>query len=111
MLLEEAFEASHDSISYILRIANEYTLIGDFPAQEKCLNRVLELDPENVNAFSGLTVAPGRKISDDETSRLRTLADDKSVDADSRRSIGFALGDYYRYAKHLRRVIQLLSAR
>ncbi len=89
-------------IPYLTRIAEEYTLIGDFPAQEKCLNRVLELDPDNVAAFAGLAFAPGRKLTEAEAVRLRKMADDKTVDPETRISIGFALGDYYRYAKKLR---------
>ncbi|MCB1725710.1 MAG: sulfotransferase [Gammaproteobacteria bacterium] len=98
-LLGEASELSQDSITYLLRIAHQYTLIGDFAAQEKLLNRVLEINPDNVGAFSGLTLAPGRKLSEDDALKLRRLADDKSVDTETRTSIGFALGDYYRYAK------------
>lgn len=98
-LLAQAFEAARDSVVYSYRIAHQYTLIGDFEAQEKCLNRVLELDPDNVAAFAGLAFAPGRKLSEQEAVKLRRLADDKSVEPETRKSIGFALGDYYRYAK------------
>ena len=99
MYLAKAAEQAGDDVSQLLRIANQYTLIGDFETQEKCLNRVLQLDPHNVGAFSGLAFAPGRKLSEDDASRLRALADDVSIDVDTRKNIGFALGDYYRYAK------------
>ncbi len=98
-LLAEAAEASRDNRLYLARIANQYTLLGDFEAQEKCLSRVLEIDPENVAAFAGLAFAPGRKLSEQEALRLGRLAEDKGVDADTRKSIGFALGDYYRHAR------------
>lgn len=98
-LLAEATGAAQDSALYLTRIAHQYTLIGDFESQELCLNRVLELDPENVAAFSGLAFAPGRKLSEQEALKLGRLAEDKRVDAETRKSIGFALGDYYRYAK------------
>jgi len=99
VLLAEAFEAAGDQIPYISRIADLYSLIGDFEAQEDCLNRVLELDPHNVEAFAGLAFAPGRKLTGDKVANLRRLADDRSLDADTRTSIGFALGNYYHHAK------------
>jgi tetratricopeptide (TPR) repeat protein len=98
-LLQEAVEAAGDQVPYLLNIAEEYTLIGDFPAQEKCLNGILELDPDNVSAFAGLAFAPGRQLSEAEAVRLRKMADDKTVNPETRVSIGFALGNYYRYAK------------
>ena len=98
-LLAEAFETVDDRVLYLVRIAGEYSLLGDFQAQEECLNRVLEIDPDNVAAFSGLAFAPGRKLTEADAVRLRKLADEKTVDTESRRSISFALGDYYRYAK------------
>ena len=98
-LLAEAYEAAGETISYLLRIADEYTLIGDFPAQEKCLNRVLEIDPDSVAAFSGLAFAPGHKLTEADADRLRKIANDKRVEPEIRTNIGFALGNYYRYAK------------
>jgi len=98
-LLREAFEAAGDRIPYLTRIADEYTLIGDFPGQEKCLSKVLEIDPDNILAFAGLVFAPGRKLAEAEAVRLRKMANDKTVDPETRVSIGFALGNYYRYAK------------
>ena len=98
-LLAEAYEAAGDDISYLTRIADEYTLIGDFPAQEKCLTRVLEIEPDNVTAFAGLAFAPGRRLTEAEAVRLRKMANDNAVDPETRTGIGFALGNYYRYAK------------
>jgi len=98
-LLAGAYEAAGDDISYLTRIADEYTLIGDFPAQEKCLTRVLEIEPDNVTAFAGLAFAPGSRLTEAEAVRLRKMANDNAVDPETRTSIGFALGNYYRYAK------------
>lgn len=98
-LLASAFEASANSVLYVTRIAHLYTLVGDFESQEKCLHHVLEMDPDNVAAFAGLAFAPGRKLTDTEAGRLKKLADDKSVPSEARTSIGFALGNFYRYKK------------
>lgn len=98
-LLAEAIETAWDEVPYLLKIADEHTLIGDFAAQEKCLNRVLELDPDNFGAFAGLAFAPGRKLTEADAVRLRKVANDKTVDPETRVGIGFALGNYYRYAK------------
>ncbi len=99
VLLAEAFEAAGDEISYITRIAELYSLLGDFEAQESCLKRVLELDPDNIDAFAGLAFKPGRGLADDKVARLRKLAEDKNVDAKTRSGIGFALGNHYHHAK------------
>lgn len=98
-LLEKAAQALSENIYYLGRIAHQYTLIGDFAAQERHLKRMLELDPNNIEAFSGLAFAPGRKIDDKDAIRLRAVADDGNVDANIRTFIGFALGDWYRQKK------------
>jgi tetratricopeptide (TPR) repeat protein len=98
-LLAEALDSVGNNIPYLIRIADEYTLIGDFSAQEKCLNRVMELEPDNVAAFAGLAYAPGRKLAESEALRLGKMANDKTIDLEVRTGIGFALGNYYRHAK------------
>lgn len=98
-LLAAAFDAAGDNIAYILKIAYEYTLIGDFQAQEQCLEAVLRLDPENAGAIAGLVIAPGRKVTEEEVHRLDKVANDKNVEASTRSGIGFALGDFFRHAK------------
>jgi len=98
-LLAEAFEAAADKVPYINRIAQLYSEIGDFEAEETCLNRVLELEPENIEAFAGLVFAPGRKLTEDKVAGLRKLVDGKGADAEVRSRIGFALGNFYHNAK------------
>jgi len=73
-------------------------VIGDFTGQERYLKRVLELDPGNVSAYASLLFAPGRALADADVGRLRRLAEDASVDAETRVTIGFALGNHYRHA-------------
>ena len=98
-LLAEALDASGDDLHLLYEISEQYTLLGDFEAQERCLRRSLELDPHSVAAFAGLAFAPGRQLSDSDAQRLRRLAEDPSVDAGTRVRIGFSLGNYYHYAK------------
>jgi tetratricopeptide (TPR) repeat protein len=98
-LLAEAFESAGDTVGFLGKIAEEYTLIGDFASQERCLNKVLELQPENVAAFSGLALAPGRKLTEADAARLRRMADDKKIDSEIRTGIGFALGNFHRHLK------------
>ncbi len=98
-LLAEAYDAARDDVVNLTKIAEEYTLIGDFDAQEKCLNRALELEPGNVAAFAGLAFAPGRKLTETDASRLREMADEKTGNPETRTRISFALGDYYRHVK------------
>ena len=40
-------------------------------AQERCLNKVLQLDTDNILAFAGLAFAPGRKLTEADAVRLR----------------------------------------
>lgn len=98
-LLDEAVTAAGENTTQLRRIANLYAQIGAFDAQERCLQRVLELDPENVTAFAALTFIPGRSLSDRDIERLREYADDDRVDLSDRVDIGFALGNHFRHAK------------
>jgi tetratricopeptide (TPR) repeat protein len=98
-LLAHAIDAAGDNVSDLLRIARQCTLLGDFSAQEGCLNRVLEKDPKNVAAFAGLALAPGRTLDSGQAERLAEIAEDRTAEADTRSAIGFALGDFYRHEK------------
>ena len=98
-LLAESHAAAEGNTLQIARIAGQYTLIGDFESQERCLREILEIDPENVAAFAELAFAPGRRLGADDAQRLRAHADDPKLDVDTRIQIGFALGNYYRYEK------------
>ncbi len=98
-LLDSATAKAGDKAVYLYDVARQFTFIGDFAAQERCLHRVLELEPDHAGAFAALLIAPGRKLTDGDVAKLRKLADDKSVDSETRRRIGFSLGNHYRYAK------------
>lgn len=98
-LLEQALGSSGGNATSLNDIARQFTFIGDFAAQEKCLKQVLQIDPDNVAAYTALLIAPGRRLTNDDVVKLRKFAEDKAVDADIRRRIGFALGNHFRYAK------------
>ena len=74
-MLAEALDASGDDLHLLYEISEQYTLLGDFEAQERCLRRSLEIDPHSVAAFAGLAFAPGRQLSDSDAQRLRRLAE------------------------------------
>lgn len=98
-LLNEASAHEHDDPAQLLRIANLYSMVGDFAAQQGCLARVLEIDPENVHAYSQLAFVPGRALSERDVQRLCVVAEDAAMDSENRSAIGFALGNHFRHAK------------
>lgn len=98
-LLSEAAETCGDNTDYLLRIADEYTLIGDFDLQESILRKVLALDPGNVDAFHMLAFAHGRTIEPEDVCRLCEFAEDSKVEVETRIRISFSLGNHFRYAK------------
>ncbi len=99
VLLAQALSKAGDDPSLILNIAREYSDIGEFQSQEACLRKALSINPDYVEAIVALAALPGQQLDDADAARLRKLADDRGLDAATRRSIGFGLGDYYRYAK------------
>ncbi len=98
-LLSGATETCGDNTDYLLRIADEYALIGDFDQQESILRKVLALDPGNVDAFHMLAFAPGRKLEPADARRLCEFAEDRELEIDTRVRISFSLGNHFRYAE------------
>jgi tetratricopeptide (TPR) repeat protein len=92
-----AQEDSNEDEGMLLRIADLYSMIGDFNAQAACLRRVLTINPDSVAAFAGLAFVPGRKLDKAEVDKLRSIALDRSVDTETRLRVSFSLGNHYRY--------------
>lgn len=97
-LLGQALALAEDSVPLLSRIAAQYSVIGDFDAEERCLRRILELEPGEPAAYTRLALAPGRAIAPAELVRLQGLLRDSSLDPQLRSRIGFALGSFFNHA-------------
>jgi tetratricopeptide (TPR) repeat protein len=97
--LAKAFTLCRDNPDQLNAIAAEYIVLGDFEAQERCLERVLEIEPGNPRAFGLLAQVPGRNVDAGQLRRLEQIADATDVDVSARRQIAFTLGDNFRQAK------------